>query len=624
MIRIWHDGAMRWMPLWLTITMLNTSVLLGAVLFRQASRHEDLQPSTAKILVILWLAVALYLIFGNVRQRCQQFELTLPIPSRTLWRRHLAAVLLAGVIVLAGSFVVLGLHSSLISRAGRQSWLEIPYASLVGPLFAGLLLAAALIGSVEPGQWKPTGRRRYWITVSAGLVGIPLLLLGLAAWPWISTTLCLTLALVIAARTERRLPDTFRIAPATATETTARNTIAVNIDGPVGRLQIYRTLFNILHTAPPWKQFTPWMVYSFIALIGFVLAGGVDRWKEMEDLRFLYLPFGSYMLFAGIGVITYNLFRIDSLPVSRRTILAVLMVPGLVIYCGGYALGWWARATAPDPEPLVTFNVRQAQVEIDLHAGDEAPPREVRTMVWVDVDPSFLGLSLSGKVPRLSTPDGESHQAWSEELFRGAPPLVYNPYNTPAETNAEFEAQMLSRAIEDVYGQRIPPDELRQRYFVVEDGKVIGLQPDTGGFPLLEDYPDLVAPSRGPETPVYMLVVLVPWLLLAALFFRSLRATHSVKFVRRVYWIGLAIPMIAMLGQVILAVFGLFSPDAGRAYLAVTIRSLGASPVLWAASWALCLAGISASYWLVLRQLERAEIPTSPINCSLVDWGTID
>ena len=121
-----------------------------------------------------------------------------------------------------------------------------------------------------------------------------------------------------------------------------------------------------------------------------------------------------------------------------------------------------------------------------------------------------------------------------------------------------------------------------------------------------------------------MFFVLVPWFLLTALFFRSLRATHSLKFVRRVYWVGLSIPMLALLTQVLLAAFGLFSPEAARAYLAVTIRALGASPILEAATWFVSLGLIGASFWLALRLFERAEIPTTPINCSLVDWGRVD
>jgi hypothetical protein len=382
------------------------------------------------------------------------------------------------------------------------------------------------------------------------------------------------------------------------------------------------------------------MVYFFVALMGFVLAGGLNRWKELADLRFIYLPFGSYMLFAGIGVITYNLYRIDALPISRRTILLVLTVPGLFFYCAGYALGWWSHSSTDQAQQLVDFRIQRAYVEIDLHEGDESQPAEFRRMVWVYVDSSFMGMSLSGEVPTLTSPWGESHPAWSERLVRGASPVLYNPYNTPEDTSPEFEALMLSHAVEDIYGRSIPPAELQERYFVVRDGELVSLRAvheagtiyDTpieerrriNPFPLLEDYPDLVAPPTGPETPVYLAAVLTPWFLLTAWFLGSLRATHSLRRIRWVYWIGLAIPMLAMLANVAFSAFGLFSPTAGRGFLAIFIRSLGTGTVAHITIWASCLAIVAAAFWLALRRFERAEIPASPINCSLVDWGQVD
>lgn len=640
MIPIWRDDAMRWLPLWLTITMLNTSVLLGLVFWRQASQAQNLEPSPASLLLILWLAIAFYILFGGVRTRCHRIEMTLPIAATTLWRRHLAAVFLAGSVLLAGSLGVLALHAAVIFKAGREQVLEIPYLFLVGPLMTGLLLTAALVSSVEPVLWKLGGRRGYWALVGGALVGIPLLLLGLGSWPWASSGICLILAIIVVHRAQKSLPASYRLVPATAEKAGAEESVAASTDPRAGRWQVYRALFNILHTAPPWKQLTPWMVYGFVALMGFVLAGGINRWKEAADLRFLYLPFGSYMLFAAIGILSYNLYRLDSMPVSRRTLLVVLTLPGLIFYCAGYSAGWWAKSADSYPWQLVNFNIQPARVEINLPEREGAKTTEFRQRAWVEVDSSFMGMSLTGEPPRLTSPWGESHEAWHKELFRGAAPILYNPYNTSEETSPEFEALMLSRAIEEVYGRTLSRKELQERYFVVENGELVTLRAfkEAGniytpgykekwpvqGFPLLADYPDLVPPAKGPETPVYMVLVLVPWLLLTAFFLRSFKATHSNRYIRGIYWAGLAIPMLALLGQVILAAFAVFSPEVGRSFLAITIRSLGTTPQAFAAAWAICLGAIGAAYWLALRQFEKAEIPTSPINCSLVDWGKVD
>lgn len=621
MNRIWHDAAMKTLPLWLIVTMMNTNVLLGLVFWRQASQARELQLSSTQLLVILWLALAIYMLAGNVRTRCQRLEMTLPIGSRILWRRHLAAVTLAGSLVLAGSLGVLALDTLLLTRVGREKALEIPYLSLVVPLLAGLLLATSLIDSVEPGLWKLRGRRSYWALVISSLVGILGLLLLLHRWPWVATAICLASTILVTRRTLRSLPASFSLVPRAAAPASAEVEVAATTAEPVSRWQQYKTLFNVLHAAPPWKQFTPWMLYFFVALMGFILAGGLDRWFDAGDLRFLYLPFGSYVLLAGIGILTYHLYRLDPLPVPRRTLFAVLTLPGLIIYCCAFTAGRLAVLTDPDPAPLVDYKVEEVLVRTDLEQASEAESLEPRTMVWVEVDQRFMGVSLDGRPPTLSAPWGESHEAWRETLFRGASAVMYNPYNTAEETSADFEALMTSRAIEEVYGQAIPPEEIRDRYFVVEDNQVTGLQ--AGGFALLEDYPGLQAPAAtGPETPVYMLLVLTPWLLLVALFLRSFRATSSIRFIRGVYWLGLGVLLGTLLLQGVLSVLGLFSPDAGRGFLAVFIRSLGASHFTVLATWGVSLVVIVASYRFALTQFERAEIPASPVNCSLVDWGT--
>ena len=243
-------------------------------------------------------------------------------------------------------------------------------------------------------------------------------------------------------------------------------------------------------------------------------------------------------------------------------------------------------------------------------------------MVWVEVNEAFMGVSASGAAPTLTSPWGESHEAWSVAPLRGIPPITYNPYNTADETTADFEALMTSRAIDEIYGLTIDPDEIRERYFEVEDGRVVGLT--EGGFTLLDDYPDLRAPSLGPEAPIYIALVVVPALLLTGFFVRSFRATHTNSHIRSMYYVGLGILLVALIGQSILAAFGIFDPEAARGYLAVLIRLLGSSWWSTASTWLVSIAAIFASYRVALAAFEKAEIPASPVNCSLIDFSRVD
>jgi hypothetical protein len=509
---------------------------------------------------------------------------------------------------MAGSLGVLLLHSLMLSNVGRERVLDIPYLTLIGPLVGGLVLAASLIGLVEPDLWKLRGRRSYWVLVTSSLVGILVFLILLQEKPWFTTTLCLMMGATLNWMTLRQLPPAYRLVPHGAAAARSEVAIAASSAQPLSRWQIIKILVKVLHTTPPWKQFTPLMLYFFVALMGFILAGGLERWINAQDLRFFYIPMGSYMILTGAGILTYHLYRFDPLPIPRSTLFAVITLPGLLIFCGGYLAGRLAITTDPDRARLVDYRVL------------ELP--EVGTMVWVQVDQAFLGASLSGEVPTLSSPWGESHEAWSREVFPGLSPVLFSSYNTAEETTADFEALMASRAIRDVYGTTIAPETIRSRYFLVESNRVVGLR--EGGFTPLADYPDLEAPPAGPETPIYLMLVLVPALLLMAVFVRSFRATHSNNYIRGIYWVTLGVLLGALIGQVVLSLFGIFNPEAGRGFLAVFVHQLGSTPLTSMTTWLICLGAILGSYWLALRQFEEAEIPASPIVCTLVDFSRTD
>lgn len=640
MNRIRNDGALHRLPIWLTITMMTTSVLLGVVLWRQAAHSPDTQLPRIQLMVILWLAVATYMLVGDVRTRCQHLDMTLPIKTRTLWWNHQSAVVVAGAVVLAGSLAVLAGHALLIRQVNPQRALEIPYLTLIAPLGGGLLLAVSMIGSLEPGLWKLRGRIEYWVFVITSLAGILLILVLLQEKPWIAVQFCLLMAAVITYLTLHKLPPAYRLVPQCAAPADKKDAAAATTGESVSRWQIYRILFGVLHTTPPWKQFTPLMLYFFVALLGLLISGGLERAIEVQALRFMYLPMGSYMLLAGVGILTYHLHRFDPLPIPRRTLFGVMVLPGLLIFSIGYLAGWILLTTDPSSPPVVDFNVVDRHVEIDLKEGPDAEQREVEPMVWVEVDQAFMGVSLKGEPPMLTSPWGESHQAWSVELFRGLPPVLYSPYNTAEETTADFEALMASRAIEDVYGETVAPEVIRGRFFEIENDRVVGLRTSRRqiaqreglseafiawtGFSLLEEALELEPSSKGPEAPVYLALVMVPALLFTAFFVRSFRAEHSNKYIRAMYWFGLGILLAILIGQSILAILDVFDPDTGRGFLAVLIRQLGSSPLTTAVTWLVCAGLIFIAYRIAQAQFEKAEIPVNPINCSFMDFSKSD
>ncbi len=642
MTRPWQTGTFRNLPLWLAVTAINASVLFGFLFWKRATQGS-LDGSLAPLLAIFWLAVAIYLLLGKPAVRAHPLDLTLPIPTRELWRRHWLGTLLGALLVLAAVLAMLAVHVWLLARLGRGTALELPILALVGPLLAATVLATALIDGIEPGLWKPRTAPHYWPRTLVRLAAVLVLLLASSRWPLFAVSVCIALSIVVVQRQRKRLPAAYRLVPTRALDTRtgdarspAANAAALVAarTRPVSRWQVWHLVFSVLHTTPPWKRFAPWLLYVFVALMGFLLSGGPNRWIDAAELRFLYLPFGSYMLLAGFGLLTYHLFRLDPLPIPRRTLFAASTVPGLVIFCLGYGAGLLTVVTDPHASPSVTFRYLAPRVKTPVRSASDEELVDHHAMVWVEVDPGFMGVALSGEVPTLTSPWGESHPAWSDQLLRGLPIRVYSPYNTADEASADFEAWLASRAVETTFGRSLPYREIRDRYLVVDGDRVTGLQgpqidTESGTAPgqerdlgrdLLTDHPDVEAPRSGPETPIYLVIALVPWLLLTAFIVRSFRASHSNRYIRWMYWIALGLLMGVLLLQVLLGVFGLFSLDAARTILAVSIQRLGTTPLLWASTWLLGLGLIAAAYRLALTAFERAEIPARPINCSWIDW----
>ena len=96
-----QNPALRSLPRWLGVSGLTAAVLMN-VLLLEAMMDKRIA-SQMLVVGVVWLAVTIYLVFGEVRTRCTPFNMALPIPTRKLWLSHLVAVALSGVAILAAT-----------------------------------------------------------------------------------------------------------------------------------------------------------------------------------------------------------------------------------------------------------------------------------------------------------------------------------------------------------------------------------------------------------------------------------------------------------------------------------------------------------------------------------------
>jgi hypothetical protein len=605
-----RDEAVRSLPLWLVVTSLTTSALVGVIVFR-TFRNSSPQPPVKALILVLWLVISLFLVAGQVRARCSRLDLVLPIRARSLWLAHITAVLLTTSAILAASLGVVALHGTVLARAASLSISDLRLLPLAAHLLVGILLAVVITQSYKPSLRRLVANRGYFTRLLAALTGVLFLILGLGSRPALLALLAVALAALLARRTYLSLPSAMLLTPtqpasvprrhlATDSRRLATSSSPLRL-GNVGRGRSLRLFLATLYHTPPWGAATAWLFFPLVAVMGFVLSGVLELWLEAWEIRFLYIPLNTYMLFAIIGPLTYQLHRLDPLPIARRSLFALLMMPALLAFLVGYAGGRLALASRGRHLDQVEYRIEEPYY-------------------WVDVPARFMEVAWSGNVPTLSSPWGESHLAWNRPLLREGGPTLYSPFNTTEESTAAFEAMLTTEALATVHAISLSPDEILERYFEVDGKRLSGLR--KGGLTLEEDYPGLKPGASGPEAPMLMALVIAPWMILSALLFRTFRAGIGARARQGFFWGALVLLLAVLLVQVAGAVTGLYDMHAAAGITEVTIRQLGHSPSTVAAAWVASLLLMTLSSWLALTQFARMEIPTKPTRFYLVAWGT--
>lgn len=595
--RVFQDDALRLAFVWLVLIGLNTLALLGLQLWWARSVGEAVL-APRLLLALLWLGAAAYLVLGRLRRRCRTVDLSLPLSARSLWLSHLTSVALA-----ACSAVLLALVPILLVGflQGPRVGVFLPgeLAGGVVHLLAGVLLGATILQADRPSLWRVPADTRWRILLAAVVTGLLLLTLAIGLLPVWMSAITLALAAALALRVWRSLPQTLVVAPAEpiAAEATAQELTSADERRAPG---VARTIYGILYRVHPWAGMTSWVSLPFVALFGAVVAGGLEIWIESSELRFLYIPFAVYMQLATIGPVTQNFFRVDPLPVSRRKLFAIMVLPTVLALALGYAGGRLARHSS-------VARVSQVEYRVDGRYH------------WVQPPPGYLEVAWDGSVPTLESPWGETHEAWSAPVFSWGALRVYSPFNTSEEATADFEALLTSRALAAVHGLEVPPQEIRSRYFLTNQDRVVGLR--DGGLALSRDFPDLALADSGPEAPLVLGGALVLYFVVLAGFLSTFRARFSDRARQTVFWAFLAMILFTLFLETGLAIADLFRPEAARILIEIGIHYLAASPLSVALVWFGSGIAAVAGYLLAQSRFARAEFSPHPTRFTLIAFG---
>jgi len=590
-----QDEALRGWPVWVLLIAVNAGVAAGLLMSLAAGSRA---PVPASWLVLsLWAGVAIYLAFGCVRARCRPMQLALPLSARRLWIIHALAVTLAGSVMAATAVAMMVFQARLLGGAVPPG---LGYATMLPHLVAGVALAVVLLQAPSPRLARIPATLGYALWVLVVLGGIFGLLLLVTPLGPAGALVPLLLAVAVGLGVLRSLPAGFTLVPLEAQPGRERAPAASAQVGPAGEGAPSRWIVP----ASVWRGVSAggldWTGFPLVLLFAGVLGGVLSLFGEdLVELRYVYIPLMSFMLFTAMGPRLGRLHHLDPLPISRRVLFAALVAPYFLTFSVGYGLGALGADLAARRAELVAYRETGDSYSVFV-------PIAVRRVAW------------DGRAPAAVSPAGESHTPVTWPLWRGSRAALYSPFSAPRGSSRDFVAWQLGRAVEAVYGVRIPASEIAGRYLVTREDGVVAAR--AGGLTLRRDFPGLGPRHQGPMLPVIVALACLPWLLATGLLLRAYRGGAAEWLRQGLVWIGVGSVVIAFFTLAGITMAGVLRPWLFRAAVEIPVQRLGTLPLGTFAAWGVAAAVLAAAYVLTQSQFVRMEVPTRPTKFTLIDF----
>jgi hypothetical protein len=348
--------ALRTLPRWLLLTTV-TSLLMEGV---RATLGQRLAPAFAGRLLaaaVLWLPLTAFLLATAFKPRCGEWHLALPLPARRLRRAHLAAFALAGAAVLGLAALAAAVHDRvLLSHA--PATIRGGVGEILPAAVACLLCAVACLAARSPARQRveaSPAEVAWGIAVAAGAI---LATAALSLLPAAALAAPLGLALLVSWRAERALPKALEPATGSRRPAPARDGGQAAAAGGwrsspsrPARGATALLVFRVMSARGSLFVMLPVLV-----VYGMLLAGGIgvltgDHAERAEgDVLFaVWALLTIFLLVTPLPKQLRGLHQLDALPLSRRFLFAVMILPGLVATVAGYVTGAILAARAAGP-----------------------------------------------------------------------------------------------------------------------------------------------------------------------------------------------------------------------------------------------------------------------------------
>jgi hypothetical protein len=533
------------------------------------------------VLAALWGCLAFYLFIAPFYATTSDFPLSLPLSAHRLWLTHVLGCYIGAACLLVGCTATSSAVIALLPGTQVSAW---EVWVLAGRLAVSASLGLALVAVFL----LPRGQVVYhWFQVPLGLlavVGILVLAYGLETLPVAVLVIPVAAALGLLIWRYNTLPMVLTLAPSGQT-TGGAVTAAPYAPNPTQgwgwNWFLVRTLLSVLNRHPVvWVCLVP-----VNGLFGFLLAGQPGEWPEGGESRFDFVLLTAYIMVSMTGIALARLGRVGHLPISPRLLTGCVIMPIMASVALGYSVGEWGVSRLGDPEMV---KCRQGEGQIDIFV-----PLSVQRVAW------------DGRPPVNISPTGEEHAPWSVRLLRVSDALFYNPYSIPKEATADFAAWQISRALEAVYGRRLDPEQIKERYLETAADGTLRLGP--AGFSPRRDFLGLEPVENGPIFPVMALLTGLVYLGVIAALLYGFSLDLKRRWHQMFYWLILGSMLVMYLGQMALKITGWAEGWALNGVALIYVDALGRVPGATVAVWILCPLVLGVAYRGVKVLMRRCE-----------------
>jgi hypothetical protein len=606
-----RDPTVRALRRWLILAALAGWTMESIRIFftLRAAAHAE-QAQTYFLLVAgLWIPVAIFVCFGRIGERCSRFDMALPIDARRLWLTHVVAVTLSGLAVLAVAVGAVLSHDWLLALLPGDA--PLPGRGPGGvalALASGLVLVLVGFQCRQPSLRRISRGRDYVVLAVASILGLLAftLIVATSSPAWVAAPIAV--AVLVAVRTHRSLPPVFDLVPLEPEREGEAPPAPAGVPSSIGGggtwsscWTVCRVLYRGVAPGQLVKVSTVvWLGFPFTFVWGASVGG---LFYDDDAVRFLFITLSAYLLFCFLAGPLAQVHVIDPLPVSRKRLFAFVTLPLLALFAAGYGAGRVGRVALYEPGPRVEFHDGFAR----------ACPRHTRGVVTVRVPLEYCRIAWDGQSPDLASPWGESYPARDVSLFGNSRAVLYSPFGTPPGSSPEFAALQIGRAVEAVYDESIPVEEIADRYLTVDDDGAVAWK--DGGEAFAERIGALPPRMAVPLFPVILAGTAVMFFFFAVLYFRAFRASVSDGKRKLAYFVILGFALVVHLTPFVLFLNGVAHDWVLAAAVKILVRRVVEGlPAGTLVVWAACLGLASLAYLWAQRRFERIEAPVPRDN----------